>query len=72
MGERRERSKPRNTNRGLMGLSNVGGLSVRVVEDGAGKSNGEKGSTTITEQQYKNKKNICIKNVPGVNKEAKY
>ena len=38
-------------NRGLTGTDNEGGLTVGVGADGAGESNGEKGGTTVTEQQ---------------------
>ena len=46
MGERRGRGKPRNTNRGLIGMGRIDcgseGSSVRV-------SNGETGETTVTQ-----------------------
>ena len=51
MEERRRRSKPRNINRGLIGMDNVRGLTVGAGRDGARVRNGEKRWTAITEQQ---------------------
>ena len=52
MGESRGRGKQRNTNRGLMGTDNRGGDRLwELGEDRAEESNGEKGVTTVTEQQ---------------------
>ena len=48
MGERKG-SKQRNTNGRLMDMDN-GGMTGSGG-DGAGESNGEKGETTVTEQQ---------------------
>ena len=50
MGERRGRGKQRNTNGGLSGMDN-GGIDCGSWGDGVGESDGEKGGTTITEQQ---------------------
>ena len=52
MGERRRRRNPRNMNRGLLGMDNEEGLTVGVGGGEEGESNGEKGRTTVTEQQF--------------------
>ena len=39
-------------------MDNGGGLTVGVEEDGAEESDGEKGRTTVTEQQLKKSKGI--------------
>ena len=48
------RAEPRNKNKGLIGMDNVGGIDGGRSESGgwyeAGESNGEKIRTTITEQ----------------------
>ena len=49
-GERKERSKPRNTNRGVMGMENEGD-DYGNGGVGAQESNGGKGGTIVTEQQ---------------------
>ena len=51
MGERRGRDKQRRTNRGLRGMDKGGVLTVGVVGGRVGMSNGEKGRTTVIEQQ---------------------
>ena len=51
MGERRERAKPRNTNRGSIGTDKGVGMIVGRGGDGTGKSNGEKVGIIVTEQQ---------------------
>ena len=50
MGERRGRSKPRNTNKGVTGTDN-GGTDCGSEGGRAGESKAEKGRTTVTEQQ---------------------
>ena len=51
MAERRGRSKPRKTNRGLAGTDN-GGIDWECwAGDRTGESNGEKGRTSVTGQQ---------------------
>ena len=59
MGERRGRGKQRNMNRGLMGTDN-GGIDCGSRGYGVGESNGEKGGTTVTEQQYIFKKGDSV------------
>ena len=49
MGERRGKGKQRNANRGLMGMDSGW---IDWGGDGVGVSNGEKGRTIVTEQQY--------------------
>ena len=51
MGERRGRGKQKNTNRGFMGMDNVGRINCGSRGDRLGVSNREKGRTTIIEQE---------------------
>ena len=55
MEERRRRSKPRNINRGLIGMDNVRGLTVGAGRDGARVRNGEKRWTAIKDTWTKPK-----------------
>ena len=50
-GGQKGKGKQRNVNRRLMGMDNVGGLTVGVGRDGVGVSNREKDRTTVTEHQ---------------------
>ena len=65
MGERRGWGKKRNTNGGLMGMDNGGGLTVGVGTDGAGVSNGEKKRQLKLNSNKKKERNHSIPIDPG-------
>ena len=53
-GERRGRGKPRNTNRGLIGM---GRIDCGSMGGGTGESDRDKGGETVTKQQKIKNKN---------------